>query len=67
MPVPCRVDEGDARGTGLTVATKVTVLLLAMVACSLSMGLYPMLMLMLSLSSIAYVLAARERRMGSVI
>lgn len=62
MPVPCRVDEGDARGTGLTVATKVTVLLLAMPACSLNLGLYPMLML--SLSSIAYVLAARERRIA---
>ncbi len=62
MPVPCRVGEGDARGAGLTVATKAAVLLLAMLACSTNLGPYPMLAL--SLSSIAYLLAARERRVA---
>lgn len=54
--------ESDARGTGLTVATKGAVLLLAMAACSLNLGLYPMLAL--NLSSIVYLLVAREPRIA---
>lgn len=60
MPAPCRAGEDDVRGVGLTVATKAAVLLLAMVACSQNLGLRPMLAL--SLSSIVYMLVARELR-----
>lgn len=54
--------KDDARGTGLTVATKTAVLLLAMAACSLNLGLYPMLAL--SLSSLAYLVVAGEQRIA---